>query len=63
MRRRIEYPQIGDQLEAIWEFLSSLPGEKPEKVQQILAQISEVKQRIPKEVVDPPIKGEPIKIR
>jgi hypothetical protein len=47
-KRAAEYPAIGDQLEALWEYVSSQPGEKPEKVQQVLSGIAEVKQRFPK---------------
>lgn len=48
IKRKEEYPQVGDQLEAIWEVLASLPGQKPEKALKILGKIAEVKAKHPK---------------
>ena len=45
-RRRAEYPDIGDQLGALWEALADAP--LPPKAEAIRAEIQAVKARYPK---------------
>lgn len=45
-RRRAEYPDIGDQLGALWEALADTP--LPPKAEAIRAEIQAVKARYPK---------------
>lgn len=48
-RRALEYPDIGDQLDAIWKALASAPLESlPVETREMLARVQAVKARFPK---------------
>jgi hypothetical protein len=47
-RRKQEYPDIGEQLDAIWKIVGALPGKKDADVQDILDRVNAVKARYPK---------------
>ena len=47
--RKAEYPDIGDQLDAIWKTLSILQGLPPD-AKSMLVQVSEIKSKYPKGV-------------
>lgn len=48
-QRKEAYPEIGDQLDAIWKVLAALPDEAlTSEAQQLLASIQKVKTDIPK---------------
>lgn len=46
--RRTEYPEIGEQLDAIWKALAADPKRLPLEAQAMLARIDTVKTRFPK---------------
>ncbi|WP_047238157.1 hypothetical protein [Chromobacterium subtsugae] len=47
--RRQQYPDIGDQLDALWRVVASLPpGQLPPQAAQVLEQIRQVKHTYPK---------------
>ena len=47
-RRQKEYPDVGVQLDAIWKFIESLPGNKPQEVSDVMTEITTIKTRHPK---------------
>lgn len=48
-RRRESYPPLGDQLDAIWKILATLPQKKwPAEAVAVLGQVQAVKAVIPK---------------
>ena len=47
-RRKQEYPDIGEQLDAIWKYINDAPGNKSDDVKAILDRVNAVKARYPK---------------
>lgn len=47
-RRRAEYPDIGEQLDAIWKYVNDAPGNKSADVKEILDRVNAVKAKFPK---------------
>ncbi|AOY90566.1 hypothetical protein BKK79_01015 [Cupriavidus sp. USMAA2-4] len=48
-RRALEYPDVGDQLDAIWKALATLPRESlPTETSAMLDRVQAVKARFPK---------------
>lgn len=48
LRRRLEYPDVGEQLDAIWKALAALPQPLPAEAQAVLDRINAVKAKHPK---------------
>jgi len=49
-RRRKEYPEAGDQLDALWKFIQSLPiNQVPVEVQVMMQRVRGVKDKFPKQ--------------
>lgn len=47
-KRRMAYPEIADQLDAIWKWLAANPGAMPPETADMLARVQAVKNEIPK---------------
>jgi hypothetical protein len=48
-RRLREYPSVGDQLDAIWKYIDSLPNQDvPAETQEMLQKIKSIKTRLAK---------------
>ena len=48
-RRLRDYPSVGDQLDAIWKYIDSLPNQDvPAETQEMLQKIKSIKTRLAK---------------
>lgn len=46
--RKQEYPEVGEQLDAIWKWIEANPGKMPVEVSQVMEKLGTVKTKFPK---------------